>query len=275
MIWGPSWACDIKGKPLPRSPGFGEDEYNGLASLTSNVSDLAIIEENDDDNDVSGGEKLEFPTRPYDEIEVLKYNSSYRTMFIERPRIRYNGVYISTCTYLRSGHMAINSLALSNPVHLVTYYRYLEPSEVVHVITLENYKHLASSTSTHTSNAITSALPNNIKHMLPGRWHAVFNPVTYPSPNSTEEPGGRIRVEAEGAGVNNRYINILDLTLKMRPKGVGGRRGYGDRLAWNSYISWNRLTDDRAAYTLKNDKPFYFSRIKAFEKDSESEALSL
>ncbi|KAK6539587.1 hypothetical protein TWF694_009796 [Orbilia ellipsospora] len=124
MIWGPSWACDIKGKPLPRSPGFGVDEFSGLGSLTSDVSNLAIVEEDEDDNDVSDNEKLELLTRPYDEIEVLKYNGSYRTMFIERPRIRYNGVYISTCTYLRSGHMVTNSLALSNPVHLVTYYRY-------------------------------------------------------------------------------------------------------------------------------------------------------
>ncbi|EPS42363.1 hypothetical protein H072_3682 [Dactylellina haptotyla CBS 200.50] len=289
MIWGPSWACEINGKPLARRLGSGEDDSGGLGTLTPQFTDLAIAEEEeyDDGENREGGEDKEkmeaLHIRPYDEIEILKYNSSYRRMFIERARIRYNGIYISTCTYIRSGHMVTNSLAFSNPVHLITYYRYIrffpsgfiltlltpaEPADVVHAITLESYKQLTSNSSS-SHHAATAAQLHHVKHLLPGRWRILFNSATYPSLTSAEEPGSRIQVEAEGSGAKGRYINILDLTLKMRPKGIGGKRGYGDRLAWNSYTSLNRLTDDKAAYTLKNDKPFYFSRVKSYEKEDD------
>ncbi|KAF3922065.1 hypothetical protein ABW20_dc0108179 [Dactylellina cionopaga] len=286
MIWGPPWACDIKGKKLPQQLESGEDDLHNYGSLTSNLGGLSITEnEFEDESEIEAGKFDALVTRPYDEIEILKYNSSYRTMFIERPRIRYNGVYISTCTYLRSGHA---NVVLTNPVLLVTYYRYLrffpsgfvltlltpaEPADVVHSITLENYNHLSSSTSTSTHGTIAPlSTLNNIKHILPGRWRIIFNPITYPSPNTLEEPGSKIQIETEGSGANSRYINTLDLTLKMRPKGVGGKRGYGDRLSWNSYTSWNRLTDDRGVYSLKNDKPFYFSRVKAYERENQGAA---
>ncbi|KAK6536710.1 hypothetical protein TWF281_000930 [Arthrobotrys megalospora] len=275
MIWGPSWACDIRGEPLLE---------HDLDNIETGLASLGIIEEDEtESSEEEESSKLDvLPTRPFDEIEVIKYNSSYRLMFIERPRIRYNGIYISTCTYLRQGHQAASSLALSTvPVHMVTYYRYLrffpsgfaihlltpaEPSDVVHSITLDNYNYLTATKST-TSSTLPSHI-NNIKHMLPARWRVHFNPQTYPSPNSTDEPGHRIQIESKGSDTAGRYINTLDLTLKMRPRGIGGRRGYGDRLSWNSYTSFNVLTEDKGAYSLKNDKPFYFSRVKSYERET-------
>ncbi|KAF3318468.1 hypothetical protein TWF173_007875 [Orbilia oligospora] len=279
MIWGPSWACDIKGGPL-----LDHD----LDKIETGLSSLGIIEE--DDSEGSGEEEISkldvLPTRPIDEIEVIKYNSSYRLMFIERPKIRYNGIYISTCTYLRQGHQAASSMALSTiPVHMVTYYRYLrffpsgfaihlltpaEPSDVVHSITIDNYNYLSSIKATTSTNLPSHF--NNIKHILPARWRVHFNPHTYPSPNSTDEPGHRIQIESKGSDTAGRYINTLDLTLKMRPRGIGGRRGYGDRLSWNSYTSFNVLTEDKGAYSLKNDKPFYFSKVKSYEREVLKEA---
>ncbi|KAF3936774.1 hypothetical protein ABW19_dt0202986 [Dactylella cylindrospora] len=293
MVWGPLWACDTKGKPLAQRIGSGED-ISSVDNLSSTLSSLAILEEEDLEDDVEES-SIVLPTRPSNDIEVLKYNSSYRTMFIERARIRYNGVYISTCSYFRSGHSVNTNLTLSNPIHQVTYYRYLrffpsgfvltlltptEPGDVVHSITLENYKSLtASASSTHHQNPLTApTLPSSLHHLkglLPGRWRVSFNPLTYPSPTASsdaEELGSRIEVETEGSSRDGRYVYMLDLTLKMRPKGITGRRGYGDRLAWNSYTSWNRLTDDRGVFSLKNDKPFYFSRVKAYEREGQSQA---
>ncbi|KAJ6261142.1 hypothetical protein Dda_3808 [Drechslerella dactyloides] len=288
MIWGAGslWGCDIKGKALSTQEDDVMDSTT-TTDLPSHFSTLALLEENEEDEIAIDEVVADLPIRPYDDIEVLKYNSSYRTMFIERPRVRFNGVYISTCTYLRSGLAVNTNLTLSNTMHLVTYYRYLrffpsgfvltlltpsEPTDVVHALTLENYNHLASTstTTTHPASAATVATAlAAVKNMLPGRWRMLFNPLAYtPSSSSADEPGGRIQIEAEGSGTNSRYINTLDLTLKMRPKGVAGRRGYGDRLSWNSYTSWNRLTDDRGVYSLKNDKPFYFSRVKAYEREN-------
>ncbi|CAG8726625.1 6656_t:CDS:2, partial [Gigaspora margarita] len=55
------------------------------------------------------------------DVELL-YANDWRRMYIERPRIRLDGVYISTCHYLRPG-AAEN--AWHQPIHLITYYRYL------------------------------------------------------------------------------------------------------------------------------------------------------
>jgi hypothetical protein len=46
----------------------------------------------------------------------------YRRAFLLRPRLRTDGVYINRITYFRSG---LSFSSLNNPVHLVTYYRYL------------------------------------------------------------------------------------------------------------------------------------------------------
>lgn len=46
----------------------------------------------------------------------------YRKMFLLRPRIRTDGVYIAKITYFRPGY---SETSFTNPVHLVTYYRYL------------------------------------------------------------------------------------------------------------------------------------------------------
>lgn len=47
---------------------------------------------------------------------------SYRHMFLLRPRIRTDGIYINKITYFRPG---FSESSMTNPVHLVTYYRYL------------------------------------------------------------------------------------------------------------------------------------------------------
>lgn len=56
------------------------------------------------------------PNLPY------PFYPSYRDLFLLRPRIRTDGIYISKITYFRSG---ISENSMNNPVHLVTYYRYL------------------------------------------------------------------------------------------------------------------------------------------------------
>jgi F-box protein 9 len=47
---------------------------------------------------------------------------TYRQLFLLRPRIRTDGIYISKITYFRPGFSASSMI---NPVHLVTYFRYL------------------------------------------------------------------------------------------------------------------------------------------------------
>ncbi|CAI5509751.1 unnamed protein product [Closterium sp. Naga37s-1] len=50
------------------------------------------------------------------------FSSSWRTMWLHRPRIRFQGVYVSRNTYLRCGVVEWRN---KRPVHMVCYYRYI------------------------------------------------------------------------------------------------------------------------------------------------------
>lgn len=186
------------------------------------------------------------------------YASSWRQMFRTRPRIRFNGCYISTVNYTRPGATSSYTLTWGNPVHVVTYYRYLrffrdgsaislltttEPVDVVHHLTKENL---------HDHHGTT--LPSSVmKDALCGRWRlsgpsSIFN---------SDEPEGDLHVETEGVVPKYTYKMLLALAHS----GKGARN---NKLAWKGYWSYNRLTDDKAAFGLKNDRAFYWSRVKSY-----------
>jgi len=50
------------------------------------------------------------------------YNNNWRFMYINRPRLLYNGLYISKSEYIRPG---LTEGVYVNPVHRVVYFRYL------------------------------------------------------------------------------------------------------------------------------------------------------
>ncbi|KAL7595112.1 F-box protein 7 [Lactuca sativa] len=50
------------------------------------------------------------------------YDSSWRKMWLSRPRVRMDGIYVSRNTYIRAG---VAEWKVTNPVHVVCYYRYL------------------------------------------------------------------------------------------------------------------------------------------------------
>ena len=80
-------------------------------------------------------------------LRIPEYNNDWRKMLIERPRLRFDGIYIATCHYLRPG---VNDYIWNTPIHMVTYFRFirfypegrcitvlttLEPKDVVHHVT--------------------------------------------------------------------------------------------------------------------------------------------
>lgn len=189
---------------------------------------------------------------------VSRYSNSYKTMFQDRPRIRYNGIYISTCNYIRPGAFSSTShsaAATHNPVHIVTYYRYLrfypdgtalsllsthEPSEVVY--------HFSKST-------YTSGLHSWGKNVLRGRWRIDLG------------DSGDVDVETECAS-GEKYLFKMQLSVKTA--GGSGRKGgqRQNKLVWKGFLSWNRLTDDVAEFSLRNDKPFFWSRVRSFDREA-------
>lgn len=194
------------------------------------------------------------------------YSSSWQKMFRRRPRIRFNGCYISTVNYIRSGQASAHQVTWNSPVHIVTYYRYLrlfrdgtaislltteEPAHVVHHMTKDNLLLHRGHASMHLPSAVMSSA-------LTGRWR-----LSSSSDNPDASPAdmeGDLYVETEGA-VGPRYMYRMELTFRAAGKAAVAKI---NKLAWKGFWSYNKLTDDWAEFSLKNDKPFFFSRVKSY-----------
>ncbi|KAJ4365593.1 hypothetical protein N0V83_008213 [Neocucurbitaria cava] len=248
-----TFSCQVDGKPL------GDDDEGGHLLGSSS----------DDTDDFD-------PPLPAPSITALtqtlvpKVYPTYRTLFRQRPRIRFNGCYISTVNYTRPGQSSPTSVTWNSPIHIVTYYRYLrflrdgtcisllttsEPADVVPYLYIEHM---------HKSHGALPSAP--MKDALLGRWR-LTGPDSPPSStdpsgngedgNEAEEKEGTLIVETAGATPKYMYKMVLNF-------GSAGRGAKNNKLNWQGYWSYNRLTDDWGAFGLKNDRPFYWSRVKSY-----------
>lgn len=227
--------------------------------------------------------------------------ASWQAMFRRRPRVRFNGCYISTVNYIRPGQNSGQHLTWNTPVHIVTYYRYLrlfrdgtaisltttdEPAHVVHQLTRDNMPAHRSKTPHQQqhlpSHVMASALKGRWRlssprdhynnesdvatNRAPGTYRNVPSQAIPPQSTSTTTPiattlsesEGDLYIETEGV-VGAKYTYRMDLSLRS-----AGRSARNNKLVWRGFWSYNRLTDDWAQFTLKNDKPFFFSRVKSY-----------
>jgi len=200
-------------------------------------------------------------------LPLTQQYPSYRTMFRQRPRLRFGGCYISTVNYTRPGASSSN-WTWNAPVLIVTYYRYLrffrdgsaisllttaEPADVVPFLRKE---HLHSSHS--------GGLPQSVmKDALPGRWRLSGDP--YGPAEAVAEGDGEVEVEGdvhiETLGVVPKYHYRMHLGVSSAGKASSTR---SNKLVWKGYWSYNKLTDDWAEFGLRNDKPFYWSRVRSY-----------
>ncbi|KAK4459602.1 putative glycerol transporter protein [Cladorrhinum samala] len=162
------------------------------------------------------------------------YSSSWLRMFRLRPRIRFNGCYISTVNYVRTGERTTNTIHASiGPVHIVTFYRYIrffrdgtcislvtttEPAEVVHHLTRETVELHAGPADSRQGRAAARLPTAFMQSALKGRWRLDNDKADAP-PSEIE---GDLVVETEG--VSTLVAKIYDLdTLDTRfttPSGV-------------------------------------------------------
>lgn len=132
-------------------------------------------------------------------------------------------------------------------MHIVTYYRYLrfypdgtvlslltttEPGEVVGGFskTALTPAHLRDAAA-----GVTGVVGQWGRYVCRGRWRL--------------DPEGRVDVETEPGGTMDRYL----FRMQMRVKSVraGGRWSGCNKLVWEGFWSWNRLTDDLAEFSLR------------------------
>lgn len=160
-------------------------------------------------------------------VESL-YDSNWQNMYSKRARVRFNGVYISTCNYMRSGM----GETWSTPIHMVTYYRYCrfyrdgtcislltvaEPADVVPVFLRQTMD--GSHPVVHIKNDGT--LLTRPKDILYGTWQLTSN-------------DGDLLIQSEGSV--DRYTFYLHLQIRSSGK------NHHNKLKWKRYWSFNKLS---------------------------------
>ena len=244
-----TWRCAIDGTPLHE-----DDDSNDLGG------------------DILGARDAVEGSDPEASALSLSLNAAYptyQTMFRSRPRLRFNGCYISTVNYVRPGASSPTQITWNTPVHIVTYYRYLrffrdgtcvsllttnEPVDVVHYLTREHM---------HSGHAVGSTLPSAVmRNALRGRWRLsglVIGGVKEDEAREAEAEGD-VHVETEGPD-REKYVYKMQLALKSASASKGARN---NKLIWRGFWSYNKLTDDWAEFGLRNDRPFFWSRVKSY-----------
>jgi F-box protein 9 len=161
------------------------------------------------------------------------YNGNWLKMFIERPRIRFEGIYISTCHYLRPGS---SETSWNQPIHLVTYYRYLRffPDGTI-------LKYLSTDEPVHVVRSLTRAFKG--KQVFHGLYEIEDNNITVTMRDRETRPTERFQMK----------VNIKST-----------HRGRHNKLAWEEYVSWSDVRGDKTAYNLKHMKPYYFSVVRSY-----------
>ena len=235
------WACDILGGPLI------QDDEDGHR----------LGGEQDSEQEETKVEVTPIPRAP---LVESTYNSSWLQMFRSRPRIRFNGCYISIVNYVRPGAVSPTQTSWNTPVHIVTYYRYLrffrdgtaisllttnEPIDVVHHMTKENL-------AMHKGGAM-GGLPSAVMKLAQrGRWR-----LSGPEDGPEGEPEGDLHIETEG--FDPKYLYKMHLTLRAT-----GRPNRSKKLTWRGFWTYNRLTDSWGQLSLKHDKNYVFSPVKSY-----------
>ncbi|CAG8671784.1 7221_t:CDS:2 [Dentiscutata erythropus] len=166
------------------------------------------------------------------DVELL-YANDWRRMYIERPRIRLDGIYISTCHYLRPG-AAEN--AWHQPIHLITYYRYLRfYSDGTCILLL---------TTTEPINVVKQFTPEyKSKGFMKGTWVLNDNHILTISATDRESP---------------KFTFCLSFDLKSTSIGKN------NKLSWIVYTSVNNQTDEYTEIGLRNEKNYLFSKVKSY-----------
>lgn len=194
---------------------------------------------------------------------VFKYQS-WRNMFIQRARVKYDGAYISRTTYIRHGENSFQD-QFYRPWQLVEYYRYLRffPDGIALMLTTPDdpYTSLAKLRS------------RNPKHsaVLVGHYqlHGSSVIATLKRSKRTETSFERYRDQRHNSTDMGQQIFHVELELKDY------RKKSNCQLVWlryASHISYRNGQENISDFDLVQNKfpPFWFSRVKSYTAKSET-----
>lgn len=172
-----------------------------------------------------------------DDFEIAIWNRDYRNMINTRPYVKFEGIYISVVNYIRYGSNVEGTTSLLNPVHIVTYYRYYrfyEDGTCLRLVSTDEPSMVVKSYSKTT-------MP---KHSNICYWKL-----------GLEDYFSHLYVTRDSEKYS--FVEKLQITNQ------GPKKHH--RLKWLESIaidSEGNITQS----SLKNEKPFHFSRVRSFAK---------
>ncbi|PKY56730.1 hypothetical protein RhiirA4_508045 [Rhizophagus irregularis] len=182
---------------------------------------------------------------------VNAHGNDLRRMYIERPRVRLDGVYISKCKYLRPG-LAENTWI--QPIHLVTYYRYIRLFSDGSCITLLTTKEPSNVVKNFDKFVHMLKISKKFKNFMIGYWKVIKND------DDTDDISRKNQVIIEA---NDKDLPKFTFNLKFDLKSTS--IGKFNKLSWIEYYSVNNLTTEKIELLLKNENNFYFSKVKSYD----------
>ncbi|XP_075228192.1 F-box only protein 9 isoform X2 [Lycorma delicatula] len=189
----------------------------------------------------------------------LSVYGSWREMFISRPKLHFNGCYISKTTYLRNGENSFQD-QFYRPWHIVEYYRYLRffPEGKVLMLTtpddpLSSLGHLRSRSPRHQATLV-------------GHYRLRDERVTIALHRQETHQHSKMRSRRQ----NNKDEQTFHLELKI----VTYKSRVHAQLVWAGYsvLSHNWVGQETTTtFELAPGRfpPFWFSRVKSYTSESE------
>lgn len=269
----PVWA-NLAGEKIEKTENGDENEGEGEEADEEEDEETEVQDERDELESVFASPANTLKTekshtsRELQEKKVLwnpshPWYGNWRSMYLQRPRVRFDGTYISTCNYMRPGR---SDDGWNQPFIMVTYYRYIrmfkdgtcltylttdEPRDIVPVfVKPKPHEQRSSSRNKKRTNKDVYSVtrPDGTiiyrpREICSGRWVHV-------------NPAGQILVKTEGSAENYTFYMRLDLRSS-------GRRRH-NKLKWHDYWALDH-NEDRVEFNLKNDKSFYFQKYR-YEK---------
>ncbi|XP_016838278.1 F-box only protein 9 [Nasonia vitripennis] len=193
-----------------------------------------------------------------------KYQS-WRDMYMQRPRLRYNGCYVSKTTYIRHGENSFQD-QFYRPWHLVEYFRYLRFFPEGRVLMLTSTDDAQSCVS-----SLKSRNPRN-NTVLIGHYRLHDNCVSLvlkrqETKTSSATFSNRRRKRGEpvhDSGEQTFHVEFEIQNYHKRPN---------SQLSWLCYIIYTKYIDGQEVPTKLSlggrYPPFRFSRVKSYTQESE------
>ncbi|KAL1506487.1 hypothetical protein ABEB36_005845 [Hypothenemus hampei] len=191
-----------------------------------------------------------------------KEYTSWRNMFVERPRLNFNGCYISKTTYIRHGENSFQD-QFYRPWHLVAYYRYLRffPEGIVLMLT-------SSEDPTQCVTLMKSRYPR--PPVMVGYYRLNGDKVTLVV--QRQESAKTIQNTNRKVG-RRREIDNSEQTFHMELKIENHKNRRHVKLVWEYYSVLTRTKQGHESRTnfdlIANRFPsLWFSRVKSFTSES-------